>query len=324
MPVRDGARWLGAAVASALHDSGPGDEVLVVDDGSRDDPAAVLPVDTRVRLLAQPPLGIAAALETGRASAKGRYIARLDCDDVVIPGRLAAQVNYLERHPEVAAVGGRACAVSDGGPVPGFMRRYVAWVNGLRDPAREILVESPMFHPATTLRASALAAVGGWRAGDFAEDYDLFLRLVEAGHGLHNLDREVLAWRDRPGRLTRVDPRYGRAAALGAKTAWLARGPLATRRRVGVWGAGKAGRPWLRWLVEQGHELALVVDIGAGRPNFVSRHGVSVRPPEALAGAPLDLLLVAVGAAGARDEIRQRIGRLRPELVEGRDWFAVA
>jgi hypothetical protein len=47
-------------------------------------------------------------------------------------------------------------------------------------------------------------------------------------------------------------------------------------------------------------------------------------PTEALAELTFDLLFVAVGARGAREEIRGRIAEMRPELVEGRDWWAVA
>lgn len=320
IPVRNGNRWLGEAVASALGDSLPGDEVVVVDDGSEEDPARVLPQDARVRLLRQPPLGIVAALEHGRRACAAPLLARLDCDDLVLPGRLAAQRAIFGAQPEVAAVGGMARSITDHGAVPEGMRRYVAWVNGLDDPHRELLVESPMFHPATTLRASAVEAVGGYRHGDFPEDYDLFLRLATAGHRLLNARQEVLAWRDRPGRLTRTDPRYARPAFLPLKKTWLLAGPLAGRRRVVVWGANKTGRPWIRWLLEAGHEVPFVVDIAP----FVSRQGCPVVLPAAIAAARFDLLLVAVGRRGARDEIRARIAELRPELIEGRDWFAVS
>ena len=96
IPVRDGARWLGEAVESALGECGQDDEVVVVDDGSSDDPARVLPNDPRVVLLAQPALGLVGALELGRARCRGRYIARLDADDRALPGRVRAQSGLRE------------------------------------------------------------------------------------------------------------------------------------------------------------------------------------------------------------------------------------
>ncbi|MSQ02501.1 MAG: glycosyltransferase [Myxococcales bacterium] len=318
IPVRDGAQWIGDAVRSALADSLPDDEVVVVDDGSADAPGSVLPADPRVRLLRQPPLGIVAALEAGRAVARGELLARLDGDDMVLPGRLSAQ-RPLFQDPAVAAVGGQARAFSDG-DVPEGMARYVAWVNSVDDPHRELLVESPMFHPATTLRASAVAAIGGYRHGPFPEDYDLFLRLASAGFRLTNVRQEVLLWRDRPGRLTRTDPRYARPAFLPLKQAWLASGPLCAPRRVILWGANRTGRPWLRWLLDAGHDVPCVVDLAP----FVSRRGRPVVRPEVIVSERFDLLLVAVGSRGAREQIRAQIKRLRPDLVEGRDWFSLS
>ncbi len=323
IPVRDGGRWLADAAGSALAQCGPGDELVVVDDGSREDPGPLLPADPRVRLLYQPPLGIASALERGRAACRGRYVARLDADDLALPGRLAAQVAALEADPALGAVGGRARIGRDDGPVPGGMLAYVEWVNGLRDPHPQLLVESPLFHPAVTFRASAVAAVGGYRGGDFPEDYALWLDLAAAGWRLKNLDREVVWLRDREDRLTRSDPRYRREAFRRLKMDWLARTRLAgaplTPRRVGVWGAGRGGRPWIRWLVARGCAVQVFDLKHGGR-----RQGLPIQPAGAVEGAALDLLLVAVGARGARALIRAQLARWRPEWAEGRDWLAVA
>jgi glycosyltransferase involved in cell wall biosynthesis len=316
IPVRDGARWLGDAVRSALAECGADDEIVVVDDGSADEPAAVLPSDPRVRLVHQPPTGIVSALEHGRGLIRAPYIARLDCDDLVLPGRIEAQRAALEADPGLAAVGGRARTAD----LPEGMRRYVEWVNGLEDLHREILVESPLFHPGTTLRAAALDAVGGYRHGPFPEDYDLWLRLARVGWRLGAVPREVVAWRDRPGRLTRTDPRYARAAFRDIKRAYVAEVVLRGARTVAVWGAGQEGTPWIAWLRSCGVEVSAALDIRHGG----TRHGVPVLPREAIASLRVDRLLVAVGARGARDEIRARIREARPDLVEGRDWWAVA
>ena len=314
--MRNGARWLAEAVGSVLADSGAWDEILVIDDGSTDFPERFLPSDPRVRRIVQPPLGIVAALERGRAEAKGRYLARMDADDHSLPGRLDAQLRLLEVDAGLGAVGGGALlrdALGSG------MQRYVDWLNQIVDPMQELLVESPLSHPAVTMRAQAVAAVGGYRSGAFPEDYDLWLRLVAGGWRLGAVPEPVVRLRDRPDRLTRTDPRYSVQAFQHLKMEFLAK---RLPRRVLLWGAGKAGRPWSRWLREQGAELVGVLDIQAGR-GPVERQGAPVLPIEMLESLDFDLLLVAVGAAGARAEIRARIATLRPELVEGRDWYAL-
>ena len=146
------------------------DEVVVVDDGSASSPAALLPKDERVVLVSQPPLGIGAALERGRAVCRGEWIARLDADDEAMPGRIAAQRAALEADGRLAVVGGRAQMFRDDGAVPEGMARYVDWVNGLEALHRELLVESPIFHPAALMRAAAVEAVGGYRDGDLPEE----------------------------------------------------------------------------------------------------------------------------------------------------------
>jgi len=320
IPVRDGQRWLGGAVRSALAECAAGDEIIVVDDGSVDSPEQVLPRDSRIELIRQPPEGIAAALERGRAACRGEWIARLDADDEALPGRISAQTRALAADPRLAVVGGRAELVRDDGAVPEGMARYVAWVNGLGDLHRELLVESPVFHPAVLMRAEAIAQVGGYRSGDLPEDYDLWLRLVAAGWRLGAVDQEVVRLRDREDRLTRTDPRYRKAAFEQLKREFLAAGTLASPKRVAVWGAGRTGRRWIKWLLAQGHTVPGIIDIGTARV----RSGIPVSAPEALAKLDLDHLLVAVGVRGAREQIRASLESLRPDLVEGIDWWAVA
>lgn len=312
LPVRDGGALLGRAVASALQACESDDEVLVIDDGSVDGAAMALPTHPQLRVLRQPPLGIVAALEHGRAATTAPLLARLDADDEALPGRIAAQRAALQ--PGVVVVGGQGL-LEEGGE---GMVRYVRWLNGLEDLHAALLIESPLLHPAVLMRASAVAAVGGYRQGDFPEDYDLWLRLAEVGR-LVSVAQPVVRLSDRPGRLTRTDPRYRPEAFRRLKIAWVARNLLPSRPRVGLWGANKAGKPWLRALIEHDRRPVGLFDIAPGG----SRQGLPVWPIEALADTALDLLLVAVGARGARDEIRARLGALRPDLIEGVGWFAV-
>ena len=208
---------------------------------------------------------------------------------------------------------------ADGKPNEG-MALYVDWVNQLTCLHREILVESPLFHPAVLMRARAIEAVGGYRAGDLPEDYDLWLRLVSAGYRLAAVPRPVVRILDRDGRLTRTDPRYRREAFDRVKAEWLMAGPLKAPLRVAVWGAGRTGVRWIRWLKSIGQQVVAVVDPFC----TTERQGIPVSPPAALATLDADLLLVAVGSRGARAVIRSDLAAIRPDWVEGVDWWALA
>jgi hypothetical protein len=232
---------------------------------------------------------------------------------------LACQLTALERDQTLAAVGGKARLFVDEGKVPEGMAKYVAWVNGLEDPHRELLVESPMLHPAVTFRASAVEAIGGYRAGDMPEDYDLWLRLVLAGYRISNAKETVVELRDHCARLTRTDSRYRQVAFDRCRRNFLEARVLPHPTRVVLWAGRRGGRPWLRWLQQQGHALPAVIDI----TQSTVRAEVPVMPPAALQHLDFDCLLVSVGTRGAREDIRADIGRLRPELIEGQDWWAL-
>src|SRR5690606_6810523 len=110
-------------------------EVLCIDDGSLDSGPARVRMwatrDPRVRLLSGPRAGLVAALRLGAAQARGPWLARMDADDVSLPGRLSAQRAHLLTHARTGAVGTRVEAFANAGWVGEGMRHYVAWQNAL-------------------------------------------------------------------------------------------------------------------------------------------------------------------------------------------------
>ncbi len=312
LPVRDAAATVGAAAISVLRGRYRDLTLIAVDDGSTDASAVALDRlaarDRRVRLLRAPGEGIALALNRALAASDAELVARMDADDVSWPGRLEAQVAALDADPALAAVGGRV-RLFPRGQLRDGMRRYVAWLNSLTTPAlvaRDLFVEAPLCHPATLLRRAPLAAVGGWRDGDFPEDYDLWLRLSAAGGRLANLPVTVLDWREGPRRLTRTDARYGLDRHLALKCAALASGPLRGRAEVALWGAGETGRAFADGLLRVGIRVVAFVEVDRKKVGRTIR-GAPVHhfeEVERLRGLPL---LVAVGAAGARDLIRTEL-----------------
>ncbi|BDG09548.1 glycosyltransferase [Anaeromyxobacter paludicola] len=327
LPARDAARTVRAAAASILRQTFRDLALVAVDDGSRDGTAEALERvagrDRRLKLLRGPGEGIAGALNRALAAADAEVIARMDADDVAHPARLARQLAALAEDPGLAAAGSRVRLFPRRDVRPG-MARYAAWLNGLTSPAlcaRDLFVEAPLVHPAAAIRATALRAAGGWREGDFPEDYDLWLRLAAAGGRLTNLPATLLDWRESAGRLTRTDPRYALPRHLALKAHHLAAGPLAGRAEVAIWGAGETGRAFARALAPHGIRPALFLEVD--RKKLGRRvAGAEVVGYEEAARARGLPLLVAVGAPGARPLIRAELAK--QGFVEVRDFRCVA
>jgi GT2 family glycosyltransferase len=327
LPARNAAATVRAAAASILRQTERDLALICVDDGSTDATPAVLARlaerDRRVRVLRGPGEGIARALERGRAACDAEVVARMDADDVAHPRRLALQLEALRSDPSLAALGGRV-RLFPRRAVRAGMARYAAWLNQLTSPAlveRDLLVEAPLVHPAAVLRASALERVGGWRDGPFPEDYDLWLRLAAAGGRLSNVPERVLDWREGPARATRTDGRYALPRHVALKCSHLADHVVGQGREVVLWGAGPTGKAFADALALVGIGVRAFLEVDPAKIGRTARGA----PVLAYSEAPRfhgTLILVAVGAPGARELIRVECGRMG--LLELRDYRCVA
>lgn len=327
LPVRNGAAHLDEAMRSLELQTFADFEVVVVDDGSTDDTPDLLAAwadrDRRVRSLRQEPAGIVAALERGRAAAHGRYLARMDADDVCDPARLRAQYELLEGERDVALCG---CGVVyfPESQVRDGARLYADWLNACvthQEIVREVFVECPLAHPTFFMRRSALDAMDGYRDVPWPEDYDLVLRLWAAGARFAKVPEPLFHWREAPARLSRTHAHYTGEAFLACKVAHLRASLLAARRGAVIWGAGPIGKRAGRALSEVGTPVLAFVEVD---PEKVGKsiHGVPVLDVDRALETGGACHLAAVGRPGARDRIRG--------LLEGagfeelRDFVAIA
>ncbi|PTL79180.1 glycosyl transferase family 2 [Vitiosangium sp. GDMCC 1.1324] len=311
LPARNAERTVARAVESLLEGTLREIRVLAVDDGSTDGTRKVLEGlaarDSRVEMLEGEGRGLVAALNLALAHATSPYVARMDADDEALPRRLEASVAALEEDPGLGGVGTGVELFREDQPVSPSMRDYAAWLNGLTTSERlhrERFVESPICHPSVCLRRKAVVAVGGWEHGDFPEDYDLWLKLIDRGHRMRNLPEVLLRWRDSSERLTRTDPRYAHKRFIWVKARYLARSREVAGRPLTVWGTGPGGLILTRFLLAEGALVERFIDV---HPRKVGTriHGIPVDPPESLGAPPENTHLVAaVGVRGIRDEIR--------------------
>jgi glycosyltransferase involved in cell wall biosynthesis len=329
MPFRDAGETIDAALSGLLAQADRAREVLAIDDGSTDSgPLRVRTWagrDARVRLLTNHGRGLVSSLNLGLVAARGELVARMDADDITHPERLSRQRAHLLRHPELAVLGTcvRAVGQQPGDAVGEGLARYVAWQNTLLTPHDHALarfIESPLCHPSIMARRSLLAALGGYRELDGPEDYELFLRISSRGHQLAKLPEVLLDWRHRAGRATFADARYGRDRFRQVKAPYLAEVIMrAARERVVLWGAGRTGRRLARALALHGVRVALFIDVDPQKLGR-SAQGAPIAGVDEL-DARRDLVVVAVGARGARALIRPQLSARG--FVEGESaWFA--
>jgi alpha-1,3-rhamnosyltransferase len=192
------ADFIEASIRSVYAQSYPNIELLVVDDGSRDGSVEVirrLQAELGFDFVAQANKGLCTTLNEMIGRSKGRYIAPLGSDDVMLPERFSLQVPFMEQHPETGICAGRIVLIGgDGKPLPDKKQRH--------RPARrldfdDLFMDRKPGPPAPTLlfRREALEEVGGFDPSIRIEDYFVELRIARAGYFIDILEEPLALYR---------------------------------------------------------------------------------------------------------------------------------
>lgn len=343
LPVRDSEATVSATIDSCLAQSFGDFEFVIVDHHSTDGTRSILQAaadrDSRIRIV-QPPsdASFVDVVNLAWRQSHGDLIARIDADDVAHADRIAKQVDFLAAHPEIAACGTlvriqQRTVLSIGettieSAAAGY-RAYEQWLNSVVTPeqiATERFVDSPLANPSSMIRRSALEQMEGYADRVWAEDYDLFLRMLDAGMRLGKVPQVLLDWFDSPGRTTRTSDRYSPENFRLAKSFYLSRIPKIVEYGVAICGAGPIGKLIGRELQEaEGRKVHAYFEVNPRRVGESIRgapvldfHSMSdFRKQESRA-----VLLAAVGQSGARERIRELATAVG--YVEGEDFYCVA
>ena len=208
IPTYNHARFLGEAIESIRAQTRAVNAIIVVDDGSQDDPAAVVRRFEGVRFIRQDNFGLAAARNAGLGAACSDKILFLDADDVLHPGAIESCLATFARVPDAGFVYGAHRRVD----AEGGVRVAYRYTPVGPDPYRDFLKGNIVGMHATVLYSrEKLASIGGFNeALRRCEDYDVYLRLSKvapvASHGglvadyrwhesnMSSNDKEMLSW----------------------------------------------------------------------------------------------------------------------------------
>lgn len=193
IPVHNGERYIKEAIDSCISQTYQNIEIVVVDDKSEDGTLDILKeYKDRVKVIpVEKQNGLGNVINIGIKKSKGKYIARMDSDDVMYPTRIEKQVKHLESNTDVVAVGGQIDIIDSIGNITGH-REY-----GLTDTElkRKMFLFQPFAHPAVMLRKEAVERVGLYPENIWkVEDVKFFFLLSLEGR-FSNLQDTVLKYR---------------------------------------------------------------------------------------------------------------------------------
>jgi len=201
MPAYNAARFIYGAIHSVLLQTFADFELLIIDDGSTDGTGNEIArfADPRIRLLRNSQnLGLIKTLNAGLEKAEGKYVARLDADDISYPQRFEKQIDILQRDPDVGLVAGWTEIIDEHSRTRGFGN----WQLSSEAIYYVLHFRQCLTHSSVMFRTSLVRELGGYSAQAIrAEDFDLWHRISRRSK-IVQLPQVLVKWRDHKSSVT--------------------------------------------------------------------------------------------------------------------------
>ncbi len=181
MPAYNAAPYIAEAIESVLAQTFKLFELLIINDGSTDETAAIIAqfTDPRIRVISRENKGLIASLNEGLAAARAPLVARFDADDWCLPNRLEVQFAFLQQHPECVLVASDV-VYTDVAGTPVVQLNAGGYTDA--EIRARFFRACPFFHPTVLFRKAVILAAGGYPAGALTfEDWLLWKAVLEKG-----------------------------------------------------------------------------------------------------------------------------------------------
>lgn len=275
LPFYNAELTLKRSVISILQQTFNNFELLLINNNSTDNSLNIATElakkDNRIILLTEKKQGVVFATQKGFDNSKTSFIARADADDFWHKDKLLLQYKFLKENKNIDVV---SCKVNFIGDEKN--KGMLTFVNETNKNLThyEIAInrfsELQVINPTIMFRKEVALKHGLYKDGNFPEDYEMFLRWVEAGVKYHKLPKYLLDWYDSETRLTRTDERYSFDAFYKIKSSYLynyLKDVNPNFPNIVVWGAGKRTKKRINELKKMGINIQYFIDVDKKKIN---------------------------------------------------------
>lgn len=264
MPVKNGQVYIVKTLKSIINQTFKNWELIVVNDHSSDNTTELVKSfsDTRIRLVDNKGEGIISALQTAYFHSKGKFITRMDADDLMPEKKLEWMYQALQTSPKTIVIG-KVKYFSDEFEIQEGYKKYEKWLNERvrnKDWIKEQYKECVIASSNWMIFREDFDVLGAFDKELYPEDYELCFRFLNSGLNILGLDKVTHLWRDHINRTSRTSEVYADNSFLDLKLNMFLRYTYQLDEGLFLWGAGKKGKRVARYFLEKKIEFNWITD----------------------------------------------------------------
>lgn len=267
LPVYNGELFIRDAINSIISQTYINFELIIINDASTDKTAQIINsfVDDRIKVITNEyNLGISLTLNRAIENSNGELIARMDADDMADTNRLKKQVDFFMKNSGYSLLATCIEPFSDTSiGNDERLKELETWYNSSctdKEIRESLYIGNCLNHPSVMYKKSHIIQVGGYRNQyDYAEDYDLFLRIIKIGK-VHKLKEKLLKYRVHTKQISTEYREEQQERETAIKVELLVRNYINIQNVV-IWGASKGGRLIVKQLIKQNVRISGFIDI---------------------------------------------------------------
>lgn len=257
IPYKNPLPYFEDCLSSIVNQSYKNLQIILVNDHSTDDSEKLAfkysIEDSRIELANNNGKGIVDALNTGSEIARGKYISRMDADDIMTENKVKVLRSLLEKKKTKYIALGNVKYFASKKPIGKGYLKYAKWLNGLTSNEKnfkEIYKECTIPSCSWMMHRSDFENIRGFKKLNYPEDYDFLFRVYYNQIKLTTTKEIIHLWRDHPMRTSRNSKDYLFENFIPLKINYLVKNELKKKDELVLWGSGKKGKLVAKKLIE--------------------------------------------------------------------------